>query len=326
MTRLGIAFLSDMFSTKDIIKYAMEAEEKGYESIWIAEHYFYRDAFSILGSIALKTKRIRLATGVINPYTRHPALIAMTIATLDELSNGRAILGIGTGVPYWIKEQMGINMKNPVLTMRESILIIKKLLTGENVTYAGKSISVRGIQIGFRVAQSNIPIYLAAIGKKMLQLAGEVADGVIFTAGCSLKYVKSAIDNIKMGARKVGRDLSDIDIAALLICSVHSDSKKAKDATRELVALLLARPGRARLMLEEEKLNEKLLCLIKKEVCKGNLKKASTYLTESMIESVTVSGTPQECRQKIQEFIHAKINLPILLPVSGEVSAVLDLI
>jgi len=326
MTRLGITFWPDVFSTKDMVKYARKAEKKGYESVWVAEHYLFRDAFSTLGAIALATKRIRLATGVVNPYTRHPALIAMSIATIDELSDGRAMLGIGTGVSSWIEEQMAIKMDRPVSMMKEAIQIIRKLLTGEKVTYNGRVFTIKNVTLGFKASQASIPIYMAAVGPKMLQLAGKIADGVILTAGSSLKYMTTAIENIEIGAQKAGRDLSQIDVAAFLICSVSEDLRAAKNATRELVAILLTRPGRAELMLEKEDLDENALGRIKRELQKGNLKQASTYVTEAMIDSITVSGTPQECRQKIQSYRRAHVTLPIITSVNPNSSAPLDLI
>jgi len=326
MTRLGIAFWPDVFSTKDMVKYAIKAEEKGYESVWVAEHYLFRDAFSALGAIALATRRIRLATGVVNPCTRHPALVAMSIAAIDELSDGRAMLGIGTGVSSWIEEKMAIKMDKPVLMMKEAIQIIRKLLTGENVTYNGRVFNIRNMKLRFKTSQANIPIYMAAVGPKMLQLAGEIADGVILTAGSSIKYMTTAVENIKIGAQKAGRDLSKIDIAAFLVCSVSEDSRAAKDTTRELVAFLLTRPSRAELMLKKEDLDENALSRIKRELQKGNLKQASTYVTEAMIDSITISGTPQECKQKIQSYRRAHVTLPIITLVNPNSSAPLDLI
>jgi 5,10-methylenetetrahydromethanopterin reductase len=309
---LGITFQPEAFSVKDIIRFTKKAESKGYESVWVPEHYLFRDAFSTLGTLASVTEKIKLATGVVNPYTRHPALIAMSIATLDEISDGRAILGIGTGVPYWIEQLMAIKMEKPILAMREAVYIIRKLLSGENVDYNGKVFALKNMRLGFKTPQTHIPIYIAAVGPEMQQLAGNIADGVILTAGCSLNYVLRTIKNIKLGAERVGRKLSQIDVAAFLICSVSEDSSTAKNATRELVAFLLSRPGRAEAMLEKDIYDQKLLKLIRQHVQKGDLKKAGAYLTEAMIDAVTIAGTPQECKKKIQEFKRANITLPIL--------------
>jgi 5,10-methylenetetrahydromethanopterin reductase len=312
-----------------MIECAKKAEEKGYESVWVAEHYLFRDAFSTLGAIASATRRIKLATGVVNPCTRHPALIAMSIATVDEFSGGRAILGIGTGVSSWIEEQMAMKMEKPISVIREAVHIMRKLLSGENVIYDGRVFTLKNTKLGFKTSQASVPIYVAAVGPKMLQLAGEVADGVILTAGCSLKYMTTAIENIKIGAERAGRNLSQIDIVAFLICSVSEDPSVAKDATRELVAFLLTRPGRAEIMLENEILDEKVLNLVRQQVQKGDLKLAGTYLTEAMIDAVTVAGTRQECKKKIQEFRRAHVTLPVInltKPLGPEVSAALDLI
>ena len=158
MRRLGVSFWPEVFSASDVVKYSREAEKKGYDSVWIAEHYLFRDAFATLGAVALATSRIRLATGVVNPYTRHPAFIAMSVATIDELSNGRAILGIGSGVSFWIEEQMAMKMERPVSVTKESIQVIRRLLSGETVSYKGRTFTLRGMKLGFKTCQADIPI------------------------------------------------------------------------------------------------------------------------------------------------------------------------
>jgi len=329
MRRLGVSFLPDVFSANDLIKYSREAEKRGYDSIWIAEHYLFRDAFAALGAIALATSWIRLATGVVNPYTRHPALIAMSVATIDELSNGRALLGIGSGVSFWIEEQMGMKMEKPISATKESIQIIRRLLAGEDVSYRGQTFTLRNMKLGFKTHQRDIPIYMAAVGRSALQLAGEIADGVILTAGCSPKYVADAVQNIKIGAEKANRERSQIAIAAFLISAVSEESKAAKNMTREVVASLLTRPGRARLMLNPEDLDRKALALIKQEAKRGNLKAAGAHVTVPMIESMSVAGTRQECRRKIEEYVRAGATLPVVMlisPKDQDASSVLNLI
>lgn len=329
MNRLGIGFWPDVFAAKEMLKYSIDAEGKGYDSVWIAEHYLFRDAFSTLAAIALQTKRMKLATGVVNPYTRHPALIAMSIATIDELSGGRAILGIGSGVSLWIKQQMAMKMDGPLSVTKEAIEIVKGILAGEEFSYLGQKFTLRGMKLGFKTIQERIPVYMAAVGQNALKLAGEIADGVILTAGCSPRYVADAVKIIRMGARNAGRDPSKIDVAAFLICSVSEDSKAAKDRTRELVAFLLARPGRAELMLSEEGMDQKALYLVKREVQKGKLREAGRHVTEAMINSMAVAGTSAECRRMIQKYVEAEATLPVLMlldPSDRAVSSTLDLI
>ena len=316
MRRFGVSFWPEVFSASDVVKYSREAEKKGYDSVWIAEHYLFRDAFATLGAVALATSRIRLATGIVNPYTRHPASIAMSVATIDELSNGRAILGIGSGVPFWIEEQMAMKMEKPVSVTGDSIQVIRRLLSGETVSYKGQAFTLRNMKLGLKTCQSNVPIYMAAVGSKTLQLAGEIADGVILTAGCSPKYVADAVENIRIGAEKADKKMSDMEIVAFLISAVSEDSKSAKDMTRELIASLLTRPGRAKLMLNPEDLDEKALGLIKQEAQKGNLGAAGRLVTTPMIESMSVAGTPQECRPKIEEYVRKGVTLPVVMLIN----------
>lgn len=145
--RLGIGFTGAPFSVMEIVNYAKLAEKTGIDSIWIAEDYFLRDAISIISSAATSTQKIKLATGVINPYTRNPILIAQTMATLDEISNGRTILALGTGVPFII-ENMGIKFEKPLTMIRESVRIIRMLFKTEKVNYQGKVLKVKDIEFG----------------------------------------------------------------------------------------------------------------------------------------------------------------------------------
>ena len=207
MKRIGLAFTGVPFSVKELTDHAKLAEENEFESIWFMEDYYLRDAFSTLASFALATKKIKIGTGVINPYTRHPALIATSMATLDELSSGRAILGMGAGVPALLKQM--VDYKKPLATVRESVSFIRELLAKRRVTFHGEMVHAEDIIFGycpyfdpfgkFEPIRNRIPTYVAGMGPRMLQLAGEIGDGVLISAGFSTELVKSAIENVKIG-------------------------------------------------------------------------------------------------------------------------------
>jgi 5,10-methylenetetrahydromethanopterin reductase len=181
MERVGIVFL-DRPSVAEQIKFTQLAERKKFESVWICETRLVRDAISVLGALAVSTKKIKLGTGVINTWTRNAALTAMTFATLDEISKGRAILGLGA---YWdpLAWKQGIERRKPLQAMREYIEVVRRLLKLETVNFDGEIVKARDLKLdlgyGIPKTPKKVPIYIGATGLKMMELAGENADGVL---------------------------------------------------------------------------------------------------------------------------------------------------
>jgi 5,10-methylenetetrahydromethanopterin reductase len=312
MKRIGIALLPEIFPSNLIVRYGLKAERSGFHSIWIPEHYFFRDSFTILGAISILTKKIKLATGIISLYTRHPALIAMSFACLNELSGGRAIAGVGLGVSSWL-QKMGIKANFRPVQVKEMVKVLKKLMKNERVTYRSRHFSLFDVGLNFNV--SDIPLYLAAVNIKMLETAGEVADGVLLTAGCSPKYVSMARKRIEVGISK-RENSSQFDVAAIILTSISRNSYKAKNSIKRIIASLLARPGRAKLMLDENQINTKMFKKFEKLAIGGDIDKAHAYLTFDIVDSLSASGTIKECEDKIEQYREYGVDLPILMPVN----------
>ncbi|MBS7635183.1 LLM class flavin-dependent oxidoreductase [Candidatus Bathyarchaeota archaeon] len=336
---IGLSFTGAPHTVAEKIIYAKYAEEKGFHSIWIAEDYFLRDAISTIGSLAVTTSRLKLATSVVNPYTRHPALIAMTIATLDELSNGRIILGLGAADKHHI-EQMGLKYESPITKIRESIEVIRKLLSGEITSYQGSAVKVNNIQLGsipifesfgfdrFRPVRTKVPIYIAAIGPKMLELGGELADGVILPVCCSPHFVKYAIENVKRGAEKAGRSLDDVDISALIAFAAASDSKQAKDEVKGLVAALVSF-GTSSLSNEANKRFIEPFCEedvkpIREILNKKGLLEAAKCISDEMVDNFAVAGSPDECLNRLCAYEAAGLKLACIFPMGKDVNFAID--
>ena len=190
MSRIGFGLIGNV-PVRAVIDLVRRAEEYQYDSFWMHETYFYRDALSYLSALAPATKKIRLATGCINPYTRHPVLIAMAMSSLSEMSDGRMILGIGTGFLSRLN-QMGIRHANPVGFLEESISIIRRLLRGEDITYEGRYYKIQDLKPFFPKTERVIPIYIAGWKTRMIKLAGKTADGylarALFVFGLALVY------------------------------------------------------------------------------------------------------------------------------------------
>jgi len=316
MRRIGVGFLGDL-PVREVAKLAQKAERSAFDSVWISEDYFKRDAISCLAGIALSTKTVKIGSAVINPFTRHVGLIATTFATLDELSNGRAILGIGSGNRFLLEKGMGLRTNNPIEAMRESVLAVKKLIAGEKVLHLGKKVKMQGVSLDFKPIRSCISVYLAAIGPRMLQLAGEIGDGVFLTAGSTQEYVQRSVRMIERGALRGGRSLSDLEIAAYIIWSVSRNRDAAKKAAKRQLVLELSPPEHGEHLLEIMGFNRNVMRPIRTSVAKGDLLKASQFISNSMVTSMTISGTPTECYRKLEEYVVSGITLPILLPVKG---------
>jgi len=208
----------------------------GYHTLWYADERFYRDAYVGLAVIAMNSKGIHFGTCVTDPYSRHPALTAVAMASVAELAPGRAILGIGAGGSGF--EALGIDRKKPVAAVREAIAIIRRLWNGEAVTVEGKVVSCKELSLGFEVP-SEIPIVLAATGPQLISLAGEIADGVIVGDYASVRAMTRARDLWEKGAAKAGRSLAGNTFAARLNLAISEDGGAARDSLRGWVGGVL---------------------------------------------------------------------------------------
>lgn len=199
------------------------AEDLGLAGVWVADsHSIMRDAYALLNVLAVQTRRIKLASGVSPTGTRHPAVLANSWATLDELSGGRAVLGIGTGDSAVIN--LGMRPEK-LMALEEKIGVIRALMRGEAVEYESATIRMPW-------SRCEVPIVMACSGPKSLQLGGRIADGVLFQVGANPAFVSYALDNIRKGAERAGRRLQDLTLYMRLACAVSEDHEKARDQVR----------------------------------------------------------------------------------------------
>ena len=317
---LGIGFTGAPYTVREIVELAKLAEKQGFASFWCAEDYFLRDAISNISCVAYATNRIKISSGVINPYTRNPVLVAETIATLNELSHGRMRLALGTGVQPLI-ESMGIDFKHPLTGISEAVEIIRRLLAGEDLEYSGSIFAVKHVKLAdnpyFALVETNfkissVPIYIAAVGPKMLELAGRIADGVLFTAGFAVKNVEDAIPKVEEGARKSGKSIKDVRIGTYIVSNLGRASPAIKGFLAFDVAY--ARPENViSVGIPESKVTR-----IREAVLKKGMKAASEFVTQDIIDEFAACGTKREIQVKVDEFRAAGITEPILLPMGGD--------
>lgn len=226
----------------ELVATAREAEELGCSFVWANDDRLQKDPFGTLTAIALGTQHARLGPGVTNPYSRHPALLAAGIATLDEVSDGRAVLGLGAGGTN--HRALGVHRTAPVATLRTAIEVVRRLLRGETVTMDDGTIVAYDARLDFEPPRPELPVYLGARGPRMLELAGEVADGAIVGNLATLEGWRYARARVAEGAARAGRSLGDLSLVAWFYCAVADDPEAAADAIRPMVAtsLVTSRP------------------------------------------------------------------------------------
>lgn len=322
MARLGLSYVTHAGPVKssEIVESAVYAERCGYHSVWVPELYYDRECHTLLGAIAAQTRRIRLATSVVNPVTRHPSLIAMGIATLDELSSGRAILGLGSGgrigaavhgIPL---EHRGVESGSPVKRLRECIELVRRLLNGERVLYEGEFYRMDDVALEFKPARRRIPIYLGQQGPMMMRLTGEIADGVILTLVCSESYIKQAIDQIAEGARRAARDPKEVDITARIVVSMSYDGRRGRQAAKEIVGKVLVHPGSVPVVkasgIELEEIKP-----LREALERNDMQTLTKLVKDEWVDMLTASGTPAECRDRLEEYRRAGVKLPLVVPI-----------
>ncbi|MFB3765086.1 MAG: 5,10-methylenetetrahydromethanopterin reductase [Methanotrichaceae archaeon] len=269
------------------------AEDAGFDTIWITDHYNNRDVYSTLAALSFLTSKVKLGTGVTNPYTRNVAITASSIASINELSGGRAILGIGPGDKATF-DKMGIEWDKPLTRVKDAVSAIRTFLSKGPVSQAG----FKGAQLAFSAGK--IPIYIGAQGPKMLELAGAIADGVLINASHPDDF-KYAVPVIRQGAEKAGRDPKDVQICAYASFSADKDNAKAVNAAKMVVAFIVA--GSPENVLERHGINPDDARKISDSIARGDFKSVLDGVNARMIEAFSVAGTPENCRARVDELL-----------------------
>jgi 5,10-methylenetetrahydromethanopterin reductase len=227
--------LSGRVDPRRCIELARAADDAGLHTVWFAENPFERGVLPALAGCALATGRIGLGIGVFNPYNRHPTLMAMEAAALDELAGGRVVLGIGSGV--MLIRPLAVPTDRPIAAMRDSVAIVRSMLAGEEARHAGRVFSADGARLGFRAPRPDLPIYLAAMGDQGIRLCGEVADGLLVSNMSPPAYTRRAVGLLRAAAERAGRPAPAV--VQYAPCAVDADGAAARRAVTTAVGTLL---------------------------------------------------------------------------------------
>jgi F420-dependent oxidoreductase-like protein len=299
-----------------LIECVRTAEACGYDSFWMPEAW-ERDAFTILTEIAGVTKHIHLATGIINVFSRSPALIAMSAATLDEVSGGRFRLGLGTSGARVIEDFHGVRFNKPLTRLKEAIQIIRTLLKGERVDFSGECFELRRFKLGFKPLRSDLPIYVAALTPRSLRQVGEVADGWLPTHWPRAR-LETGTSEIQAGAEAAGRDARRIEIAPFVNVVVCNDVEQARHQARLPLAYYIGGMGdyyhaslsRLGYGVEADRIRELWQA--------GRPKEAMAAIDDKMVDSIAICGSLEYCRAKLDETYSFGATIPLVpIPAGG---------
>jgi len=326
MTSPAALYLQDAHPIVEGMEYTMYAEQKGFEAVWQADSRLVRDAIVPMSAFAAVTDTIKIGSGVVDCWTRNPARLAATFSTLDDLAPGRVILGIGA---WWdpLAEKVGISRAKPLRAMREIITAVRALLANETVTMNGEFVHLDGVELDYVYQErrpKDVPIYLGATGMQMMELAGEIADGVVLNYLVSPDYNKKALEHLAIGADKAGRSWEKIDRPQLVVCSVHEDRKTALDMARMMVTQYLGQqPHIMKASGVPQSLLDKVGEVLTWPATHEQVEAASKLVPDEIVQMLTASGTPDEARAKVREYIADGATCPILYPL-GDVTAMID--
>ena len=311
-------YLQDAHPIREGMKLAQFAEKHGFEAVWQAESRLVRDAIVPMSAYAAVTERIKVGSGVVNNWTRNVGLLAATLLTLDDLAPDRIICGIGA---WWdpLAHNVGIQRRKPLLAMRETIDVIRRLLAMENVTFHGEFHHVEGIELDVVHGQReprNVAVMIGATGMKMMELAGEIADGVVLNYCVPVEYDDPALEHLRIGAQRGGRTLDDLDRPQLIVCSVHHDKAAALDGSRALLTQYLAQqPHIAKASGVSDDVVNQIQNILGWPATKEQIKEAMRFVPDALVQRITATGTPEEVKAKVKEYMAHGCTCPILYPL-----------
>lgn len=299
------------YSLDDTVGLAQTAEDRGYHSVWYPEAN-RRDVFMVLGQIARETESIRLAPGITPVYARVPVQLAMAAATLDEVSDGRAMVGLGASSDITVENWYGIDYDRPLRHLRETIEIVNLAVSENRVDYDGDIFQVNNYPSGVESVQDSIPLYNAALGETNRKLTGEFADGWL-PVNVPFEKLPAFIEDIQEAAADAGRDPDEITIAPYIISCVSEDRERARNQVRGLLAYYIGAmdyyAGVFRRFGFEDQVDH-----IRDAWQDGDRDIARERISDSLLDSVAIGGTPEEGRERLQEYREQGVDIPVVYP------------
>jgi 5,10-methylenetetrahydromethanopterin reductase len=315
--RTGLLFLPGR-PTRELADVATRAEALGYDDFWLADERFFREVYATLTLIATRTSRLRLGPCVTDPYSRHPALTAMAIATLDEISGGRAVLGMGAGVSGF--KELGVNADRSAVAIREAVELIRRLLGGESVTLKGEQVSFDDGRLDFAPARADVPIYVASQREAGCRVAGRLAEGAIMQGCVAEPLVRFFTDAVAEGARRAGRDPSRVALVARLNACIADDRRAARDVMRPGIVRSLAAQRRDFFTFRTAGLE---IPPVLAEQIRGlaythdpaPLLKIAPLVPDSFVDAVALTGPPDDVARDVVRLVRGGMAQIMIYPI-----------
>lgn len=322
MTKFGLLLpLGGGATAQAIANRAVEAEAAGFDSAWVIEDYYSWEAFGSLGYVAAVTERIDLGISVTTPYVRSAPLLASSAATVDQFSTGRLILGLGRSSGTMLG-QIGIEDRKPFATMREYVESMRRLWQGGEVSYDGQVVRIDRIVPDVLPVNGTVPIVIGAIGPKMLELAGAIADGVVLTGFSPPAYVRWACEHVAAGAERAGRDPAQIEIIVIVATRITDELQTATDELKPWLGLAYGMAGRGEMLLTGSGVDPEVLAPIRAALLIDEIlgeglepylhsyKRVSTesvgaMVPDALVRAASVIGSPDDARGQMQAFVDA---------------------
>jgi 5,10-methylenetetrahydromethanopterin reductase len=309
------AGLFDDISRDRTTELARLVEKRKFHQIWISDERFYRDPYALLTLCALSTRKIKLGTAVTDPYIRHASLTSLAVATVDEISDGRMVLGIGAGISGF--EELGIKREKPAVAIEEAVTVIRDLWAGRSVSKNGEFVYCKDLKLNFK-ARANIPVYIAGRGPTILTMAGRIGDGAIVGGLGSKKGMAYATERIREGLdrRRPKVDLKDFDVVLWISTAISDDEKEARDLLRPLVSYILysSRNVLSTLGIGEDVAGPVLRALDAAGEKPPGSTVAASLIPDALVDALSLAGKPGEIAERIMELEETGVKQIALLP------------
>jgi 5,10-methylenetetrahydromethanopterin reductase len=320
-------YLQDAHPIREAMALAAYAEQRGFEAVWQAESRLVREATVPMAAMAATTETIKLGSGVVDCWSRNPARLAATFSTLDDLAPGRIILGIGA---WWdpLAHKVGITRAKPLTVMREIVTTVRALLHNEAVTFHGEYVHLDGVELDYVYQErraKDVPIFIGATGTKMMELTGEIADGVVLNYLVSPQYNAQAMEALAIGAARAGRTIDDLDRPQLIVCSLDPDRQRALDAARLMITQYLGQqPHIMKASGVPQTLLDEIGRVLTWPATHEQVEAASKLVPDEIVQMLAAAGTADECRAQVQRYVDEGCTCPILYPLGDDARAMID--
>jgi alkanesulfonate monooxygenase SsuD/methylene tetrahydromethanopterin reductase-like flavin-dependent oxidoreductase (luciferase family) len=303
--KIGVS-LGPLLSMDDLLRCAkMADQQQNIDSLWIPESWG-RESFSSLGAISQITKNVRLGTSIIGIYSRTPAITAMAATTLDMLSGNRIVIGLGASTPAIVENWHGVHFDMPARRMKEYIELVRLMTQGEKVDYSGKFFKIKNFKMLHQPQRKHIPIFMAAVNKKMISITSDLADGILL-------YLRpfEELNKIAYELKQATKGKA-FEIACSFICAVsNKEPQKARDRAAVTLAFYVAVGKYYSNFLAENGFKAEVQEIIE-EYKKSGAETAAKFVSDKMLNSLAICGSSEECRESLSKFVSTGITLPIL--------------